>query len=191
MADRRLWLALVLLVVLMAIGLFTFVASTAIVRAAPPVEPPPAPAEPAPRADKVVLRRPAPVATPEPMARNRPIAIEAEQVEVFEPMNLTDLPQEDVDRIAPQALARIADLDEACGHLAEEGGTNVSIHMVVDERGLLEMQLGHYDGETAAHTGIPLPTDFVDCLDDAVWDLDWPMWEGGVQFALTTAFEPD
>lgn len=145
---------------------------------------PPAAAPPS----RVVLRRPAP--EPQAIQPEEPVEIEAAEEVPFAPADLLELPEEDLARLTPKALELMRDLDEACGHLAEDGGTNVAIAMTVDGRGLLEMELGDWSGETAEFTGELLPGELVDCLDDAVWDLDWPTWEGGLRFSLTTTFDP-
>ena len=189
--DRRTLISVGLLLTVLALAVLVLQAPT------------PAPLNPAPPSveqierSKVVLRRPKTNRpSPKPLKievgdGERPVLIEVEPKEVpFEPMQLTDLPTEDLERIAPIGLERMRDLHDVCADFADPQGTNVAIAMTVDDRGLLEMELGHWSGETAAFTGEPLPEALIDCLDDEVWALDWPVWEGGLRFALTTQFDP-
>ena len=186
--NRRRLIPIGLLLTALALAVLVFQAPTPV--PITPGEPVTEAAVPSPRSKVVLRRKSAPSSATAPDAGNAPVLIEGSAAELpFEPMDLMELPAEDLDRIAPAGLAMIQELHEACGHLSDDEGHNVAIEMTVDADGLLEMAMGSWEGESASFTDVPLPDDLVDCLDDTVWDLDWPTWEGGLRFALTTQFD--
>ena len=125
----------------------------------------------------------------EPVEAPMPVAGvgEAEAQRPVPRPQLGDLPQEEREVIVEYGLARIAELGDACAHLVGEEGARIQARITLDARGLLEMELSAYDGdeETTWATDEVLDEAVLSCLDDTIWEQDWPTVTEGVQFAIT------
>ena len=184
-------LATTLILILVLVGLVGSVAVPQLpaAPAAPPVVVLQRPADraPAPTTHPRATATPAPSAAP-PVASTTPAP---EPADAFQPTDVLDLPPEEQQILLDAASQVFEELHEACGPDAGPDGADVMAAVTLDDRGILEMQLAAYDPELGAMAvDDPLPEALVACLDDVLWDLDWPAYPDGVRFALTTPFDP-
>ncbi|MFT5455516.1 MAG: hypothetical protein ACI9K2_001998 [Myxococcota bacterium] len=146
----------------------------------------PAPAEHPRSAPSPVAR---PTAPPEPPVDTEVAADDAllDPPPEAPPGDLTDLSPEELQDLLDDASERIAELGEACGHLASPDGSQIMAGVTLDERGLLALELSSYDDDELGmwETEDPLPPQLVTCLDEVLWDQDWPTRDAGLRFALS------
>jgi hypothetical protein len=152
-------------------------------------------ARPGPVLTRHVLRRPSAPAPSRDRApapeRTKPDAASPTPAVPAEPTDILDLDPATQQLLLDRASEVFAELDEMCGELAGPDAAHVLAAVTLDDRGVLEMELSAYAPELGA-TAVPdpLPDPLVDCVDDVLWELDWPSIEGGTRFALTTVFDP-
>lgn len=108
---------------------------------------------------------------------------------------MDDLPEAEAEAFVQSGLDNLRAVTDSCTHLLEEP-LPVMARAVMDERGLLTMELSTYElveDERVAPSEREIPQDFADCLDDALWNRPWYALEAGdeIPFQLTFDLQPE